>query len=83
MTPEPENPTPASPRGGARPGAGRPTAIEQERRRLAAIGADPDALDPLRLLVSLAGDPRTDAMARVAAATVLALLRPNGPFRRG
>ena len=78
MTPEPETTIATRPRGGARPGAGRPTSAEAERRRLAAVGADPTLLDPLRVLTSMAADPRTDALARVAAATVLAVLRPNG-----
>ena len=78
MITEPETPTTTRPRGGARPGSGRPTAQEAERRRLAAVGADPAALDPMRVMAALAADPRVDPIARVLASVALAMLRPTG-----
>jgi hypothetical protein len=59
--------TPEKPR--RRPG--RPSKAEEVRRALAAVGCDPAAIDPLRILAGIAADETIAPTARVAAARTL------------
>ncbi len=59
--------TPETPR--RRPG--RPTREAEVRRAMAEFGIDPAAIDPLRILASIAVDPQAPASARVAACKAL------------
>lgn len=58
----------------ARTGAargGRPTRAEALRRRIEAVGVDPDLVDPLKVLAGIAIDESASAAARVSACRVL------------
>jgi hypothetical protein len=55
---------------------GRPSRKEEVRRALAEIGADPAAIDPRRILASIAADAGAPAGARVAACRTLLNLDP-------
>lgn len=50
---------------------GRPTRAEALRRRIEAVGVDPNLVDPLRVLAGIAIDESASASARVAACRVL------------
>lgn len=50
---------------------GRPTRAEALRRRIEAVGVDPDMVDPLRVLAGIAIDESASPAARVAACRVL------------
>ena len=50
---------------------GRPTRAEALRRRIEAVGVDPDLVDPLKILAGIAIDETASASARVAACRVL------------
>jgi len=50
---------------------GRPTKAEALRRRIEAVGMDPDQVDPLRILAGIAVDTSASAAARVSACRVL------------
>ena len=50
---------------------GRPTKAEALRRRIEAVGVDPDQVDPRRVLAGIAIDPSASAAARVSACRVL------------
>jgi hypothetical protein len=58
---------------------GRPTREEEVRRALAEVGCNPDLVDPLRVLASIAGDADAPASARVSAAKALLAVRDQGP----
>ena len=58
------------PRTGAARG-GRPTRAEAMRRRIEAVGVDPDQVDPRRVLAGIAIDESASAAARVSACRVL------------
>lgn len=72
MADRPGSKTPSKPpaRTGAARG-GRPTRAEAMRRRIEAVGVDPDAVDPRRVLAGIAIDPSASAAARVSACRVL------------
>jgi hypothetical protein len=69
----PENP-PISPRR-----RGRPSKEEELQRALAEIGIDPTAIDPLRILASIAVNVRMPPTARVAACKVLLRVKDQDP----
>jgi len=72
--------TPESPRRRC----GRPSRKEELRRALAELGVDPAAVDPLRVLASIAGNVDAAPTARVAAAkTLLAVREPAGKPGKG
>jgi len=52
---------------------GRPTKAEALRRRIEAVGVDPDQVDPRRVLAGIAIDPAASAAARVSACRTLLL----------
>ncbi len=54
-----------------RRGPGRPSREDEVRRTLGEIGIDPTAIDPLRILASIAVNGRMPPTARVAACRVL------------
>jgi hypothetical protein len=54
---------------------GRPTKDEEIRRALAEIGCDPTAIDPFRILASIAANGRMPPTARVAACRALIAAR--------
>jgi hypothetical protein len=64
------------PRGGARPGAGRPPAGVSLRRAIKRLELDPATIDPDRILAAIAADPEAPATARVAACRALRDSRP-------
>lgn len=57
---------------------GRPTRAEALRRRIEAVGVDPDLVDPLKVLAGIAVDESASAPARVAACRVL--IQHSGRF---
>jgi hypothetical protein len=59
--------------------SGRPSKEEEVRRALAEVGCNPDLVDPLRVLASIAGDVDAPASARVSAAKALLGQRGQGP----
>jgi hypothetical protein len=58
---------------------GRPTKEEEVRRALAEAGCDPTAIDPLRILASIAVNRSMPPTARVAACRALIAARNQDP----
>jgi len=54
---------------------GRPSRSDELKRTLAELGCDPAAIDPLRVLASIAADVSMPATARVNAAKALLVQR--------
>lgn len=67
---------------GPRRRPGRPTKAEEVRDALARVGCDPGAIDPLRVLASVAADASAAPATRVRACLALLAARDPGPAEK-